>query len=82
MSDPRETAGRLIFAVADHNGRGLIDALRDVGRDETFALVMALADTAAHALQALHGDGWRDALNLAMLAASIEEVDHGSADAR
>lgn len=60
------------MAVADDDGRALLDTLRGVSAEENLLLTLELAATAALALEALHGDGWRDALNLSMLAASVE----------
>ncbi|MHC3000353.1 hypothetical protein OB08_14915 [Microbacterium sp. HJ5] len=68
------------MAVADGDGRALLDALRGVSAAENLLLTLELAGTAAHALEALHGDGWRDELNLAMLAASVEGVTDGAAE--
>lgn len=85
MADARETAGRLIFAAADHDGRALLDALRPFPRTQNLQLVLALAETAALALEALHGEEWREALNLALLEASIEGLegdDGGAANGR
>lgn len=72
MADVKQTAGRLIYAVADQDRDQLLEALRGFHPSGNLALIIALADTAAAALEALHGDGWRDALSLAMLAAELD----------
>lgn len=80
MADVKQTAGRLILGVAAHDREQVLDALRGFHPSGNLALVFALADTAAAALEALHGDGWRDALSLAMLDAELdgEVVDDAS----
>ncbi len=67
MTTTKQTAGRLIYAAADQDMRQVLDALRGFPPQGNLALVLALADTAAAALEALHGDGWRDALSFALL---------------
>ena len=80
MADVKQTAGRLMLAVADQDRDQLLEALRGFHPSGNLALIVALADTAVAALEALHGDGWRDALNMAMLDASVEGVDGGAAE--
>jgi hypothetical protein len=81
VAEVKQVARRLIYAAADQDMGQVLDALRGFHPSGNVRLVLALADTAAAALQELHGEGWRDALNLAMLAASVEEVPGGAADA-
>ncbi|GAA3211184.1 hypothetical protein [Microbacterium terregens] len=80
MADVKQVAGRLIYAAADQDMGQVLDALRGFAPCGNVALILALADTAAAALEELHGEDWRDALNMAMLAASVEEVDGGAAE--
>lgn len=79
MTDVQQVAGRLIYAAADRDMGQVLDAVRGFAPSGNLSLILALADTAAAALEQLHGDGWRDALSWSMLAASVEEVDDGSA---
>lgn len=82
MTDVKQAAGRLIFAAADQDRGQVLDAVRGFHPSGNMALILTLADTAAAALSALHGDGWRDALSIAMLDAELDEgVNHGTADA-
>lgn len=81
MAEVKQTAGRLIYATADRDMRQVLNALRGFGRDQNFALILTLADTAAAALEALHGDSWRHALSMAMLDAELDgEVPGGAAE--
>jgi hypothetical protein len=69
-----------MFAVADQDRGQLLEALRGFHPSGNLALILALADTAVAALEALHGDGWRDALSLALLDAELDgEVERGTA---
>lgn len=72
MADVKQTAGRLILGVGSQDREQVADALRGFHPSGNLALVFALADTAAAALEALHGDGWRDALSFAMLDAELD----------
>ncbi|MCK6080976.1 hypothetical protein KZX37_10915 [Microbacterium sp. EYE_5] len=78
MSDTKQIAGQLILVTADHDTQGLLDALRGFPRERNLDLIVALADTAAAALEALHGETWREALSFAMLDA---QLDQGVTDA-
>ena len=69
-----------MFAIADQDQRALLDALREVPKERNLELILCLADTANSALESLHGDGWRDALNVAVLAASVERVPGDAPD--
>lgn len=82
MADVKQVAGRLIFAVADQDREQVLDALRGFHPSGNLALMFALADTAAAALEALHGEGWRDALSFALLDAELdgEVIDDGTAE--
>ncbi|MBN7792510.1 hypothetical protein [Microbacterium esteraromaticum] len=77
MTNVKQTAGRLILGVGDQDRQQVMDALRGFHPSGNLALVFALADTAAAALEALHGEGWRDALSLAMLDAELDEAVDG-----
>lgn len=80
-TDVKQTAGRLIFAAADRDRGQVLDAVRGFHPSGNMALILALADTAAAALESLHGDGWRDALSFAMLDAELDsEVNDGAAE--
>lgn len=72
MTDVKQVAGRLIFAAADRDISKVADAVRGFAPGGNFALMLTLADTAAAALEALHGDGWRDALSFALLDAELD----------
>lgn len=79
--DVKQTAGRLIFAAADQDRDQVLDAVRGFHPSGNMALVLTLAETAAAALEALHGDRWRDALSIAMLDAELDaEVSDGAAE--
>lgn len=66
-------AGALIFAFGEQDSEGLMRALNDMrAHGKPVDVAFALADTAAAALQQVHGDAWRDALNLALLDESAE----------
>jgi hypothetical protein len=81
VSDSKQVAGRLILAAADQDSTQLLHALRGFPRERNLELILTLADTAAAALEAVHGDGWRDALSLALLDAQLDEgVQGGSAE--
>lgn len=82
MADVKQVAGRPIFAAADRDMRQVRDAVEGFHARDNLALVLTLADTAAAALEALHGDGWRDALSFALLDAELdgEVIDGGTAD--
>ncbi len=81
MSDTKQIAGQLILVTADHDTRGLLNALRGFPREKNLELIVTLADTAAAALEAVHGDGWREALSFALLDDQLdEEVKGGSAE--
>lgn len=77
MTNVKQTAGRLILGVGDQDRQQVMDALRGFHPSGNLALVFALADTAAAALEAVHGDGWRDALSFAMLDAELDEEMDG-----
>lgn len=79
--DVKQTAGRLIFAAADQDRGQVLDAVRGFHPSRNLSLILTLADTAAAALEALHGDSWRDALSFAMLDAELDaEVSDGTAE--
>ena len=82
MTDVKQVAGRLIYAAADQDMNQVIDALRGFHPRGNLALLLALADTAAAALEQVHGDGWRDALSFALLDAELdgEVTDDGTAE--
>lgn len=83
MADVKQTAGRLIFAAADHDRVQVLDAVRGFHPSGNMALILTLADTAAAALEALHGDSWRDALSIAMLDAELDAgVNDGAAEGK
>lgn len=80
-TDVKQTAGRLIFAAADRDRGQVLEAVRGFHPNGNMALILTLADTAAAALEALHGDDWRDALSIAMLDAELDaEVSNGTAE--
>lgn len=79
MVDVKQTAGRLIFATADQDREQLLDAVREFHPSGNLALIVTLADTAAAALEALHGERWRDALSIAMLDAELDAGVNGGA---
>lgn len=80
-TDVKQTAGRLIFAAADRDRGQVLDAVRGFHPSGNMALILALADTAAAALESLHGESWRDALSFAMLDAELDrEVSDGAAE--
>lgn len=72
MADVKQTAGRLIFAAGDRDETAAREAVRGFHPSGNWTLILALAETAALALEALHGDGWRDALSLALLDAELD----------
>ena len=74
MTNVKQTAGRLILGVGDQDRQQITDALRGFHPSGNLDLVLVLADTAAAALEALHGDGWQSALNMAMLDAELDEA--------
>lgn len=81
MADVKQTAGRLIYAAADRDMGQVLDALRGFHPGGNVALILTLADTAAAALEAVHGEAWRDALSLAMRDAELDgEVEGGAAE--
>jgi hypothetical protein len=81
MADVKQIAGRLIFAAADQDRVQVLNAVRGFHPSGNMALILTLADTAAAALEALHGDSWRDALSIAMLDAELDaEVNGGAAE--
>ena len=80
IADVKQTAGRLIYAAADRDMHQVLDAVRGFHPEGNLSLILMLADTAAAALEALHGERWRDALNLAMLDVSVEGVDGGAGE--
>lgn len=80
--DVKQTAGRLVFAAADRDMGQVLEAVRGFHPEGNLSLILTLADTAAAALEALHGDSWRAALSIAMLDAELDgEVGDGTADA-
>ncbi len=76
MSDHKRLAGELILACGDTDGAALLKALHGVRElGDSVSVMLALAETAASGYREVHGDGWRDAVNLAVLDASVEGVD-------
>lgn len=82
MTDVKQVAGRLIYAAADHDMSQVLNAVRGFHPSGNLHLILALAETAAMALETVHGDGWRDALSLAMLDAELdgEVIDDAAAE--
>jgi len=72
VADAKQTAGRLIFAAGDRDEPAAREAVRAFHPSGNWTLILTLAETAALALEALHGDGWRDALSLALLDAELD----------
>ncbi|GAA1962616.1 hypothetical protein [Microbacterium aquimaris] len=75
MANAQQTAGALIFGTADRDMKQIAAAIRDYPREGNLALMLALAETAALALEQLHGDDWRQALSVAMLDAELDDID-------
>ncbi len=75
MNEAKRLAGALILAFASQDDDALAAALRAVlAHGQPVQVMLALADTSADLLVQLHGDGWQEALQGALLAAAAEEV--------
>lgn len=81
MNEHKTLAGALILAFASRSDLALNGALEGVrAYGNPVAVMLALADTAADLLVQLHGDGWQEALQDALIAAATEGVDGGAAE--
>lgn len=72
--DPRIVAGEFVLALADGDevkAQGVLERVRS-GEVSTVQLMAALARMAAEFLQLVAGERWRDELNAALLAISLE----------
>lgn len=68
----KSLAGALILACATQDTQGLraaLEGVREYGKPVD--VMLSLADTAAYLMVQLHGDGWREALQAALVEATL-----------
>ena len=79
--DPRILAGEVVLALADGDevkAQAALDRMRS-GEVSTVRFMVALAKIAAEGLELAAGERWRDELNAALLALSMQgEGEEGS----
>lgn len=74
--DPRILIGEFILADADNDDEKAVAAIKRIAEHVPGAIALTyMARVASTALQARFGDGWRDVLNVSMLATSMEDPD-------
>lgn len=75
MSTTRSVTGELILAVADQDAAKIHTLLHEIatGHLNATAVILELAGACAGLAELARGEGWRDQMNLAILATQVDE---------
>lgn len=74
MSTTRSISGELILAVADQDAPKIHTLLREiaVGHQNATTVILELASACAGLAELARGEGWREQMNLAILATEVD----------